>query len=389
MADVAILGGGVAGLWLLNVLVARGYDAVLCERSALGDGQTIVSQGMIHGGLKYALGGRLTAAADAIAGMPARWRRCLAGDLRCPGDVDLRGVPVLSDHYHLWADTSALGRLGGFLASKALRARVERLAPSDFPAALGADRFTGAVYRTWDLVLDVPALLARLAEPHRDRILRGEPVPSMNGATPVVRIGDRALAARTLVCAAGAGNEALLARWPFDAPPMQRRPLQQVLVRDFEGPALYAHWIADVRRGEPRITVTSHRQGDGRWCWYLGGQLASDGAARTADAQIAVARAELSRAVPWLDFGGARFDTLLIDRAEPRQRTGTRPDHAYVGRTGPALVCWPTKLSLVPDLADRVLAALPPPAGGPGMRFDGDGVAGVVTVPVARPPWER
>ena len=54
--DVVIVGGGIAGLWLLNLLRSRGYGAVLIERSAFGDGQTICSQGMIHGGLKYALG---------------------------------------------------------------------------------------------------------------------------------------------------------------------------------------------------------------------------------------------------------------------------------------------------------------------------------------------
>ncbi|HCC44093.1 MAG TPA: FAD-binding oxidoreductase, partial [Gammaproteobacteria bacterium] len=51
--DIAILGGGIAGLWLLNLLVSRGYSVVLLEKEALGAGQTIASQGMIHGGVKY------------------------------------------------------------------------------------------------------------------------------------------------------------------------------------------------------------------------------------------------------------------------------------------------------------------------------------------------
>ena len=32
--DIAILGGGIAGLWLLNLLVSRGYSVLLLEKEA-------------------------------------------------------------------------------------------------------------------------------------------------------------------------------------------------------------------------------------------------------------------------------------------------------------------------------------------------------------------
>src|SRR5688500_2310975 len=100
--DIVILGGGIAGLWLLNRLRDAGYSVLLLENSALGAGQTIASQGMIHGGLKYALGGALTGASEAIADMPQHWQRCLQGQ----GDVDLRGTQLLSDTYYLWPRNS-------------------------------------------------------------------------------------------------------------------------------------------------------------------------------------------------------------------------------------------------------------------------------------------
>ena len=81
--DIVIFGGGIAGLWLLNRLRDEGYQAILLETNGLGSGQTLASQGIIHGGLKYALGGNLTGAANVIASMPAHWRRCLDGT----GDV--------------------------------------------------------------------------------------------------------------------------------------------------------------------------------------------------------------------------------------------------------------------------------------------------------------
>jgi hypothetical protein len=48
----------------------------------------------------------------------------------------------------------------------------------------------------------------------------------------------------------------------------------------------------------------------------------------------------------------------MVDRAEPRTDGGNRPDHAFLHQHAGILTCWPTKLTLAPDLGDRVLAAL-------------------------------
>ncbi len=86
--DVLIFGGGAAGLWLLDELARRGDRVLLLEAARLGAGQTIASQGIIHGGLKYTLQGALTPSAVQIREMPGLWRDCLAGR-RLP---DLRNV---------------------------------------------------------------------------------------------------------------------------------------------------------------------------------------------------------------------------------------------------------------------------------------------------------
>ena len=65
--DIAIIGGGIAGLWTLNQLRNRGYNAVLFEQEALGSYQTVGSQGMIHGGIKYALTGAWSGSSEAIS----------------------------------------------------------------------------------------------------------------------------------------------------------------------------------------------------------------------------------------------------------------------------------------------------------------------------------
>ena len=165
--DICIIGGGIAGLWLNARLRQAGYQSLLVERGALGGGQSVKSQGIIHGGIKYALGGKLNAATEAIAGMPERWRSCLAGD----GELDLRGVRVLSEHHYLWSPGSLISNLAGFFASKALRGRVEQVKGKALPKVFNDPAFRGKVYQLGELVLDVPSAITRLAELSGDGLI--------------------------------------------------------------------------------------------------------------------------------------------------------------------------------------------------------------------------
>jgi glycine/D-amino acid oxidase-like deaminating enzyme len=379
--DAAIIGGGIAGLWLANLLAGRGYAVVVLEADALGGDQTLASQGMIHGGLKYALAGNLTGASEAIADMPGRWRTCLAG----AGEVDLAGVTPLSDRYYMFAEASTLGRLTSFFASRSLRGRIRRLDRGDFPAALNDPGFRGVVYELNDFVLDTPALLEALLAPVADRVYRQRLDPAqvtLGGSGCRLRLGEATLETRQLILCAGAGSGPLLTGLGIEAPRMQLRPLHQVVVRHHYPHPLYAHCLTGIRRPEPRLTITSHRDGDA-WLWYLGGQLASDGVDMTADALIAHARRELAACVPWISWDDAAFSTLRVDRAEPEQSGARRPDEAFAAAAGPCIVAWPTKLSLVPDLGDKVLALLGAPAGGAAPAL------GLPLAAVGRVPWER
>jgi glycine/D-amino acid oxidase-like deaminating enzyme len=384
--DVAIVGGGIAGLWLLNLLRSRGYGAVLIEREAFGDGQTIRSQGMIHGGLKYALSGSLTAASEALAAMPERWRACLNGS----GEVDLRGVRTSSDRGYLWSpDESMLGRLGGFLASKALRGRARRLDAHEHPAPFDRNGFSGVVYELDELVLDTRSLVAQLADAQRGFTMRAEVIAEQfvradDGSIAALRLPTLDVCAAQYVFAAGTGNEALVAPFGQTAPPMQRRPLRQVIVRHANLPALYGHCVPQLPKTEPRLTVTTHTDPHEKRLWYVGGQLASDGVERSDDEQERHAHAELAACLPWIDLSGAQIESLCVDRAEPRQTGGRRPDEAFVAAVANALICWPTKLALTPDLGDKVLAQLRAPSGA-----SDNGIGDYAAPPVAAAPWDR
>lgn len=380
--DVAIVGGGIAGLWLANLLHHRGYRLLLLEAGDLGQAQTLASQGMIHGGLKYALGGSLTGASEAIADMPARWRACMEGR----SVPDLSGLVPLSDRYYMFAARSTLGSLTSFFASRALRGRIEKLSRGHYPETLAG--FDGSVYALNDFVLDTPALLSRLLEPVSGLTRRLEV-----NARSLTRLGEGwridssagAIECRRLILTTGAGTGAIIDGLQLPDVRMQLRPLHQVIVR---APALrpfFAHCLTGITRPEPRLTITSHpdrsaRGGD--WLWYLGGQIAGDGVDMDEDALRHHARAELKACLPWMAWEHADIDCLRVDRAEPAGRGRARPDEAFVGTTEDCLVCWPTKLSLTPDLGDRVLRELPAPSGGHGDTPE------LPAVRVGSAPWE-
>lgn len=353
--DVLIVGGGIAGLWLNARLRRLGYASLLVEHGALGGGQSVKSQGIIHGGTKYALSGALTGSSEAIADMPRRWREALAG----AGELDLAGVRLLSDAHYLWSPGTLAGNLTGFFASKAMRGRVDAVKGAELPPALQHPQFKGRVYRLAELVLDVPSLIARLAELAGDSLLAGERLEPLreNGELVGLIVDDREIRARRVVLCAGEGNAALLRELGLAEPAQQLRPLHMVLVKAASLKPLYAHCLGGGTK--PRITITTHPAADGQWVWYLGGDLAeADGVARDEAAQIAFARRELAELLPWVDLAAAQWRTLRVDRAEPAQSGLVRPDNAFLSEQGALLVGWPTKLALAPDFADRVIDAL-------------------------------
>ena len=365
VADVVVIGGGIAGLWLFNTLNQRGYKALLLEEETLGGGQTIKSQGIVHGGTKYTLSGNLTKAAECIAGMPKRWRDALAG----AGDVDLSEANVLSKHHYLWSPGDIGSRMTSFFASKALRGRVNQVKDkARLPAIFQHDSFRGKVYELNEIVLDIQTVVRNLVKNLQGRTLKVNWSPEEGNSRIVTSNGEidhiehtqggttYRIRAKKFVLTAGEGTRTLMGRWGISEPEMQLRPLHMVMVKHSFPDPLYAHCLGV--KTVPRMTITSHLTEDGKWVWYMGGEIAEDGVGRTQEEQIRVARRELTALLPWVNMDDAEWATLRVNRAEPKQSKLLRPDAAFCQPAGNGIVTWPTKLALAPNLSDEVFGML-------------------------------
>lgn len=198
MLDVAIVGGGVAGLWIFQRLLRLGYRCEVFDNAPLGTGQSIAAQGIIHSGLKYGVSGLFK---PTLRAMPERWTRCMMGS----SEVDLTGLRVLARRQDV------------FNASRSVH------------------------FSLHDAVIDMRDLLTRLS-------VYANPKPW----TPEVE-------ARATIFTAGIGNEQFCQFAGVEPTKMVRRPLRMFMARGFHEP-FFGHVLG--LSSKPLVTVTSHRMGD-------------------------------------------------------------------------------------------------------------------------------
>ncbi len=341
--DVVVVGGGIAGLWALSSLRQAGYNTVLLEKNTLGGQQTLASQGIIHGGTKYALTGKLTGSSEAVRGMPARWKEHLAGR-RIP---DLSPVKVNTQHQWMWDAGGVTARISNFFASKVMSSRVQHVTDKRLPEILQGQQ----VYQLDEPVLDVRSVLQAIAEKSQGAIFQAEVMSAENhpdGVSIKVKTTDgiTVINAGSIIFSAGEGNETI------QQAPMQRRPLQMVLVKG-NLPALCGHIIE--ANANPRLTITSHEANEHETVWYLGGRLAENGANMNGDELIEKSKRELASLLPEVNWQNKQWATLPVDRAEGAQSGGKRPDEPVIRQRGRQLTAWPTKLVFAPLVADLLL----------------------------------
>lgn len=386
--DALILGGGIAGLWTLDELVRTGRSALLIEAGALGQGQTIWSQGILHGGLKYTLRGSLTESARAIRDMPALWRDCLDGK----SEPDLSDVRIRAPHCWLWRTDSLRSRVGMIGARAGLRVAPENIAETDRPIALR--HVPGTVARLDEQVISPASLLGAFLAAHADRILHAAHDRiaierlTTGGITVTLTRPDGTdtltLAPSRLILAAGNGNAALREQLALPTNAAQVRPLRMVMARGDDLPELNGHCVDGAHT---RVTITTDRDAQGRTVWQIGGAVAERGVGMEPGDLIAHAREEVGAVLPGVDLAGVEWATYDAPRAEGRTATGARPEGTTVLEEDGVITAWPTKLVLAPHLAREIADRIPAsPERKRGVAPDA--VHDWPRPPVATPPWD-
>ncbi len=347
--DLLIIGGGIAGCWTLAQALESGLNCLLVEKDALGSGQTIASQGIIHGGLKYALGSVLTRATQSIKNMPERWQQSLSGDV----SPNLTQTSCLS-HAHYFIPTGNIdSQLVSFLGSKLASSYSEKIPTASLGEGYQQVTKSSRVYRLNEFVLDTHSLLTDFLRQYSNHMVKHYFDAEKITATPAgFHYQHQGLTLNTRYVLNATGNDT--PNLPLNLVKMQQRPLQMVMMKG-DLPTIFGHFIS--QGSKPLLTVTSYLH-NGEIVWYMGGELAESGASKTKQAQISHTQKLLSQLVPKINIESMTFDTLFVNRAEPKQSSLLRPDDAYVSLKNNWFVGFPTKLAFAPRFADQVISQI-------------------------------
>ena len=351
--DIIIFGGGIAGLWLLGQLKKSGYSVLLCEKHTLGGGQTIHSQGMLHGGMKYNISGKATEGADSSAKMPSIWEECLNGK----GILDLSETKILKRGQVFWAPGKIAGDFKNKMASKLLSGEAHKADKSNWPDIFKQQKkLDGSLYELEETVIDIPSLIKSFRKQYADYIFKADSNEMefllKNNKIKSIKYKDTEIIPQEVILTAGQGNIDIAKKMDIKLnwPKMQLRPLRQVMLKN-NLTELYGHCVGNGFR--PRATISTHYTKQGETVWYVGASVAEQiNEGKTKEESIKYAQKELKSLFPWVDFSKCTWASCEINRAEPEWDGGLMPPQASLNKVGEnILCCWPTKLTFAPQLA--------------------------------------
>ncbi len=354
--DVLLLGGGVAGLWLLDELRRSGYSALLVETKALGSGQTIPSQGILHGGFKHAIGGRGRAYVRTLNAMPDIWRACLNGER----EPNLDGVALRGAFHYCWRTRSVGAIFGQIGARFGLNVDLTRIPPVGRPPPLW--NCPGDVFRLDEQIVDPRSLVSVLAERNKAHLIHAygiQILPSGPGRVEEVQIAApefshfARLHPRNVVLTAGEGNAALREACGLHPGVMQRLPLSILVIRG-KLPHLNGFCI-DGTHAKAVITTQSVSPDETVW------QVGCEGVSSTDPDFKEAAWREVYEALPGFEWPKISLSTYQVNRAEYVEQGESRSDGVQILTDGNVITAWPTKLVLAPLLSEQIASKLDSP----------------------------
>ncbi|MEN9612629.1 MAG: hypothetical protein RLZZ628_3443 [Bacteroidota bacterium] len=354
--DVVLLGGGIAGLWLLNRLKKEGYSVILLENEAIGGIQTIHSQGVIHSGFKYQNHPEIVAK---LKEMRQEWTEGLQGR----GGVDISKTKVSAKHQYYWTQNASVN---ADFYEHLVGDDFKKLSKKDFPSLLKYSDYTGQVFEAAEMILDMPSLIQNLYDNYANFIFKINAKTHFcfdeKGAVQsvVLENGDK-IDAQFFILTAGSGNECFVNDLKVNSlcfkplQQMQRRPLHQVLIYKQGLPDFHGVCVSPVNNAFTPVIITTHYTENRQKIWYLGGDIATKGVERSEMAQIDFAKTEMKRLLPNINWSDAHWATYCVDRAEPLQASVALPTDGCVDVCKNVMQVFPVKFALMPDVANKVL----------------------------------
>jgi len=353
--DIVIFGAGISGLFLHNSLKSQGYNSLLISKGPIGGTQTLTSQGMIHGGQRYAIKGTKNNPSS-IALMPKRWEDCLSGK-----DIpNLKNTNILSSNQYMFASSGLGGKLTTFFATKAMKAKVELLKKeNEFPDLfIEHNKTKEKLYKMYESVLDIKDIVKKLIDNFSDSIICTDKInynyidnKSLESVDILFNNKEINIKAESYIFSAGEGNKEIADK-VSDKQLTQIRPLKQVLVKSLKH-SFYGHCITTDPR--PRMTISAHPYKEG-FVWYLGGLVATKGVDLSDLDTIKFAKKELESIFPWINWEDKEWSTVYVNRAEPATETlKFLPTTPIIKEFNNIILAWPTKLTFAPALCDMVI----------------------------------
>lgn len=348
--DALILGGGIAGLWLARRLQLSGYRVVLLESHKLGAGQTLASQGIIHGGLKYALLGQVNETARRIAEVSRDWLAAIEGK----GDIDLRGTKVFTKAQHMLMPGGLMGTLAGAMGHAVFGGIIRILEKDEWPQSVTDLGFDGQVIDMSEPGIDVRSAIEVLVQQLQGICYQYHP-NDLVIQSDAVQLGQIEFRPRKIISVAAAGNDWLAEKIGIK-PMSQRRPLKQVLIK---GDLPHAFLHGAVVNPKPAFTITTHETRDGKTVWYIGGGVAEEGIRQNDTGLFETTEKVLKKYLPNLDLENKEWASLAIDRVEGLNTAGHLPERPSYQHHGNITLAWVNKLTFAPLLAGELVAQMP------------------------------
>lgn len=344
--DCIIFGGGVCGVWIDAILTENGYHTCLLEKDKIGGEQTLLSQGIIHKGMKYLLGGSTPKIANLLLASTKIWEESFAGSYQ----VDLQKTEIYTNKQLVWNENNLFSSFFAKSSQQAFRSEIQKLNSSEIPKWL--THRPKNIFWLREKVINAHSMMKNFYQKYKKHYYQyslekenfslekqkdwvGLKLPKENIL----------LWTKKIILAAGKGNEKLAKI--FNIPyKMQLRSLSMLVVEHNEPLSIYGHCITT--SSKPLFTISSHPKSSGKIVWYLGGKIAEVQKGQTQDFQKT---SDLLQKNIRINLQKAHWKSIVVQRAEPYQKNTILPEKPYIKDHQNVIVCAPVKLAFAPLIA--------------------------------------